>query len=90
MWGLSSSHQGPVLILILEDDVTLSSKFSAHLQEELGIRDDCDLLQLGMTWLKLLPGQGLLLQPASGWGLFAYILSPQGRRNYYEWKARIS
>ncbi len=45
-------------------------------QEELEIPDDCDLLQLGMTWLKLLPGQGLLRQPASGWRLFAYIFFP--------------
>jgi GR25 family glycosyltransferase involved in LPS biosynthesis/SAM-dependent methyltransferase len=78
MWGLAARFRKPVLIM--EDDAVLSRNFPRHLNELLNLPCDLDVLQLGMSWLKLHPGAGPLRRPKSGWGTFAYVVFPSGAK----------
>lgn len=74
IWGLALACGGPVLIL--EDDAEFCQDFTHRLAVEIDLPENCDVLQLGMSWLKLRPGDGPVRIPEKGWGLFAYVLFP--------------
>lgn len=76
LWGLALAHNKPVLIL--EDDACFCRNFSAHLERPLHLPDNMDLLQLGMSWLQTWEHEGPIRTPKHGFGLFSYVLFPEG------------
>ena len=87
IWGLALAHEAPVLIF--EDDAVFCRTFASRLREPLELPDNTDILQLGMSWLRLHAGDAPLREVKSGYGLFGYVLFPRGAEKLLQLETMI-